>query len=842
MASRLVSTLLPLLAVLLLPSAAARAATSPPSILVWAGDESDPAVQAGLVAAALQGTGRGPGSVVLVRTETDLCGNLTLALADLLIVPNVTSLPAGRYWGEGGPVSPPPSPPSPLPCVLSALPAFIDAGGSWVVAPGQMPSGWFMDFSSLAWSVYSPYEVYSVGPFATAAGQGPYTLGGQSALPVSIATSAVAFPPAGTRTFTPVLPIVDAYNRTAAWGLSVVQPVAASGGGCWILSGLIAPASSLYSAPAVQQALADLVRNCTTATPSATTAAVAPPTLPPCPCAPRGSPSSPVLPRVSTTPDHTHLVYPNGTLHLIVGMDSFRDVTVGLSPTSVARIFSEAAAAGSTTVRLYAWDPSTLPFFDCALDCATAEGVYVLLAVDGHSTDWTDRDALQAHAGAVARVVANETVVLGVDYVNEPYTPDIASMRVNASTNLTLGEKHGLNLTEYKAYGALLGAGSFSTFQNLASGVLPAPDGFGPFVASLNAVWAEWVGWYSDVFAAAAPETLRCVGMNTWEELLPSLYGASGTLGATLTLTCHHAYADTSFGYRNATVIGWVASVLDRIASGMRAQAGQVAVRPIALGETGCSNGEFVSGASSADIWGPPTGPVLDRYAAAAVDAAAHFLSLAHGHSGVTRWQVEDTPFPYAVSGMPWMGKPSPSTTFSFAQQGRFGAYYSAGGAELLLPKPTVTVSRGVRGLVGDLSAAGILVAGWTGTGTFSLADIDAAAANPLSTRVFYSAPGALFVADTDYNDTTALAFSAPPGSGVVGRVVSVLVRWGVGGRGEGGAATTPLCVTVSADALVSLAPASHFVPGEEAPGRGGSDVAGWTSSVVLEGQTWCPP
>ena len=138
-------------------------------------------------------------------------------------------------------------------------------------------------------------------------------------------------------------------------------------------------------------------------------------------------------------------------------------------------------------------------------------------------------------------------------------------------------------------------------------------------------MWAEWVSWYAVALSNAAPDTPLCVGFNTWEDLLPTHY-----IPGALNFDCHHAYADTSFGYANSTVVSWVPTVLDRL------YAGSISLntpRPIMLGETGCSNGEYIDGFLD-------RGNVLDVHSAAAFDVLPQLLSLAHGHSGSLRWQV----------------------------------------------------------------------------------------------------------------------------------------------------------------------------------------------------------
>ena len=299
--------------------------------------------------------------------------------------------------------------------------------------------------------------------------------------------------------------------------------------------------------------------------------------------------------------------------------------------------------------------------------------------MDGHA-DFADGDALRAHAALVAAAVAGESGVLGVDFQNEPYTTDIAALRLNATSRETLAQRFALNLSLLAPFQAALAPGAFSTFPALADGRVPVPPGFEAFFAALSAVWGEWVSWYARAFAAAAPLTQLCVGFNTWPALLPALYGRG------LTFTCSHAYADSPLGYANATAVGWVPTLLDRLAA---AAAANGAPRPILLGETGSSNGQRLA---------PAAPPLLDFCSAAVFDAMPLLLSLARGHAGSTRWAVADVPFVYAAQGMRWLGNVSDAAAAPlYAQQGFFGLAAFDGVAPGGVPKPTAVGARVAR-------------------------------------------------------------------------------------------------------------------------------------------------
>ena len=485
-----------------------------------------------------------------------------------------------------------------------------------------------------------------------------------------------------------------------------------------------------------------------------------------------------------------------------MGADIFRVYAVGLSFSSVGALFRSAAAAGVNAVRLFGWLPGS-PLFQCALDCATAHSTYLLHTIDGHLTDWADGDALAAHAAAVAAAVANETVVAGVDFVNEPYTADIAVLRVSAGSATTFGQAYNVSMDEYKRYEAALAPGAFSTYPALVSGLPPIP-GFEAFAASLDAMWGAYLSLYATAAAASAPLTLTCVGTNHWEGLLPSVRRSTA-------FACAHAYADSGLGYGNATAAAWVPTLLDRLRAGAAASQ-----RPVLLGETGSSNGEALHGALG--------GGLLDVHAAAVFDALPHLLSLAYGHSGALRWAVADVPLVYAVQGMPWLGNHSdPATTAKYAQQGGFGLTMYDGSADGA-PKPTAVALRAVRGLLDELRDAGLLVAPWRGFGALAVGPAPADAANALRWGFAYTAPGALFVGAATHDDGAALAFNASA-------CAVVAVRWGVAA-----AARRSLCVTSSADARAAVN-AAAFAPG--APPAAGTS-GGWTTLDLPQGVEVC--
>ena len=780
--------LLALSALLFLPSACAAAAR----VLVWAPPGTPPTVINCTLTAVLTGSGSDATSVLFVSDAAALETALAATSLEWLVVPSFVSLPLGRYWGVGdnlssvmleGAAPPPPA--------AAALASFLARGGKWLVAPGSRPTGWFNDLppSLFAINVFSPYEVYNHERAFVGELDGVRVV------------SALPFPSVGTAAFSPSTHALDARNRTLAWASSTTRfvsgPFASS---CWVVSGVVDEAA--YGAPSWGRELTGLVATC-----SQPPSPPPPPPPPACPCAPRGSPASPLLPRLSI--NNSFFVRPDGAPFLAIGADIFRDHAVGLSAPSAAALIRTARASGANVIRLYGWSTGT-PEWACALDCATAEGVYLLPTVDGHvSGDYTDLASLRAHALAFASAVVNETVLLGVDGVNEPYTWEVGALRLNASTTMTLAERFHLNLSEYSAFEAALNPGAFSTFPNLVDGVIHPPSpAHAPFLVSLDAMWGAFTReGYADAFAAAAPATPLCIGFNHWEALLPSVHTPGG-----VAFTCSHAYTDSGRGFADAQSAPFVPSLLDRLAANGRAPGARG--RPVLLGETGSSNGA----PATADAMGGR----LNADTAAIVDSLPHLFSLAHAHSGALRWAVTDVPLPYAVQGMPWLGNASdPANTARYASEGRFGVAWWDGVAEGGILKPTAIGLAAIRALLDELLSAGVLAsagAAWSGWG-----DVMLSAAGS-SWDVVYDAPGALIVGAHGGWEGAALAF-APPGAALV------VVRWGVV-RAD----TTRVCLVATRDiAGVRLRPVA-FVAGARVGGGGGA----WVSIDLWRGEEAC--
>ena len=755
---------------------------------------SDPQVSAGLVTAARLALGATT-RLVTAGSEAELCAGLLAADATLFIAPSFQNLPLGLYANNSDTVGGALAAAAPQPCAVNAANTFFQRGGRLLAAPGGWPGGWFVDLPPKLFSlnIFSPYEAYQ-SPNAS--------LAGLEGLNV---TAALAFGQPRNFSLLSAVPAADWRGRPRGLGAAAWLPGGAFSNSCWALSGVAAPAAA-YGEPRLQAALAALVAACASPPPPPP-----PPTPPPCPCAARGSGAAPRLPRLAI--DGTGAwAFPNGTRFLALGVDVFRDESVSLADNAtVGAIFSQVAASGANAVRLYGWDPTTLPggLFDCALDCATAHGVYLLPTIDGHPDAWGDLDALRAHAGAVAAAVAGETAVFALDACNEPYSFSVAALRAGAAPGApTLGAKHNYSGAAYQAFTEFLAPGpGFSTFPALARGLPPPPPALAAFRAGLGAMWAEWARAYASAVAAAAPATPLCVGFNHWEALLPELLAPGGPA-----FFCSHAYADTGGGFANATLVAYVPTVMDRLAAGVAAAGAPP--RPVLLGETGASNGAGAAGRGTAP---------LSLAASAVFNIAPHLLSLARGHGGAFRWAVTDVPFVWAAAGMPWLGNASAGGG-ALVREGRFGLRFFDGtpaGGE----KPCVAALREVRALLNDLSAAGALAPGvaWQGWGRFSTAP-SAAPANQIATRVAYAAPGAYFVGDAEFDDGAALRFTA-------GAAVVVAVRWAVAPGGAGG-----VCVVATGDCAAAVV-ADAFAPG--APPAASSSGA-WRQLDLLAGQRIC--
>ena len=777
------------------------------SVLVWAPPGAfSPSILNGTLSSVLLALPTT--SPTFLTDAPSLCSALLLPTARWLVVPSYASLPLS----SGS-------------CAVPALAAFLDRGRSLLAAAGAWPPAFFPDLPLplLSLNLFSPNAAHSAVGVRVGTREGRLLPGAVNV------TSALAFPARGAAVLSAYLPALDARNRTAAplaasaWLHSASAPNFASS--CWVLSGVLAPAD-FYLTPGYVAELSALVAGCEAA--AAATGALPPP-LPAadaCPCPPRAS--VPPLPRLLRAPNASHFSYSsNASRWLALGSNVFRDAQVGLTLASTADLVAEARSAGCNALRLYGFDFTT-PYLSCALDCATARGMYVLLTVSGHVGDaGGNASALQAHARALALAVANETTIFAVDATNEPYSHDIAAL-VEADGR-SLAQRFNFSDAAYAAYSGALNAGpAFSTFPNLASGTLPPVPGAQAFADNLASMWGVWAGWYTAAFAAHAPATHVCAGFNHWEVLLPGLFSGSGGSGGSggssppLGFACSHAYPDNWAGrLDNATLTSWVPSLLDRLAASARAAH---APHPVLLGETGNSNGLLLE--TSAPALG-----LLDAHASAALDVLPHLLSLAHGHSGALRWAVADVELVYAAQGMPWLGNVSEALG-AYLREGRFGlSTYEPRNLPSLLgrPKPVVHALRAVRGLLDELQAGGVLQAQeWEGWGTLAM-EPDDDARNPLSMRLAYEGAGALVVGAARYTSPGVLQFQSLDSG-----IALVVVRWAAlaaGGQGRG------VCVLATADLAGVRVNAAAFQPG--LPPSNASGTA-WSTVDLLEGETQC--
>lgn len=394
-------------------------------ILTWSPPGTDPIILNGTLSAVLAGTGSSLADVTVASAAADLCAGLETGATEWLVVPSFLTLPLGRYWGPDVAATSRANA-SVDDCAISSLPKYLRRGGKWLAAPGAPPIGWFNDIPAtddFSVNVFSPYEVYqapamsSLAPASAAVAS--CALNTLAALHANV-TSAVAFARDGAAVFTPAIAAVDAAGRTRAWAAaSLAFPSGGGGlfpGSCWVLLGVTAPAE-VYIAPAWQDEVAAMVTACQAKVEGA------PAPSDSCPCPARGSAATPLLPRLSLSEvgacrrgtarhltaslpqDRRHWTFPNGSLWFALGADSFRDSSVGLSLTSISRIFADAAASGASAMRLYQWPVNASdPMWACALDCATASGIYVLPVIDGN-TAWETATDLQAHARFIATQV-----------------------------------------------------------------------------------------------------------------------------------------------------------------------------------------------------------------------------------------------------------------------------------------------------------------------------------------------------------------------------------------------------------------------------------------------------
>lgn len=516
----------------------------------------------------------------------------------------------------------------------------------------------------------------------------------------------------------PMLQAEDLHGRRRGWACStVVHYGGVYRGGCWLISGVTTPEFYL------SQAFADCLTRFVQAVSAGDLVAA---------CAGRNTGlqqvtiplQTPAAPPLRRSPDGHQFFLPDGRPLFLMGCNYIgsldRKFFGGPWLHWLERDFRAAHEAGLNCMRVYGAstlyrDPEKLAALK---ECARRYGIYLLVVVVDH-TDLLTREELQERGKLCAEAFRDETMLLGYDLQNEPYTYKLAAIKDGEQT---LGDRHPLwkRWGEYEQWAGLQMAGNFTSFPGV-NGPLPRNEQWGPVLDATDGIFSDWVRWQVEAIRSVDSTHPITVGYNTVFDCLPA--------NRQLDFISHHAYqapVDLEGVMRNLTTLDRLRSVWPD--------------RPITLGEFGYTNGAIIGGR------------YLDLHTSALGEFLHYLYAFSRGFSGCMKWVLTDHPLELSRQQCSWI---PPDDLSTHIDQGRYGFFYSNGTGEPQ-PKPLVWALRFLREYI---DAGG-------GTGDLQVVP----APTPIGAGYVFRAPRALFAGNTTY-ESPELQFTSA-------EAANLLLRW----------------------------------------------------------------
>lgn len=621
---------------------------------------------------------------------------------------------------------------------------YLEAGGDLVF----LGASGFVHRQSLALPAFSRYEPYALDGIETVD-----TVGGQDIVS-GVETrgsyagwSAVGFTRRAAK-FIPLLAAKDRYGRTRGWACGLLTHYGEYRGSNWLLFGIDTPAfywSDGY-ARALRAALGrmrgdGLWRAAEGEHQKAVAARTRLNTAPPAGF-------------VHASPDGKRLLTPGGKPLFLTGVNYHRGLDQGewgpgaFDDTVFEDDFRKAREAGINCIRL---GPASR-FYDSpeiVRECARKYGIYVIVILN-----WGTQLDYVANAERVARMYADEPMVLGYDLQNEPTAEALAGLTFDGKPSPALALEKGKPQPDaVAAFRAVWPKAwdrevrnSVSTFPGFFE--KPAAAEYTYFRDAMDQTLSQWIARHIEAIRKHDRHHLVSVGYNN----ILAVLGANRQLD----FLTHHVY-EAPYSYESVMIN---LTTMDRLAH-------VFPDKPITLGEFGYSNGLVTN-----------DGRYLDFHTSAVGEMAHYLYALAKGYSGVTKWVLTD--WHWDVIGKAGdLGRPTQ------IYEAYFGMYYYDGHPPgLERAKPIVPAVRFLREYADDGGEGGEIQI--------------VRAANSIGAGYLYRAPNALFVGDGHY-ESAGLEFRAQ-------HPANVMLRW----KG------TELRVMSTADAEITIDPKA-FLPGVSA-------------------------
>jgi len=429
-----------------------------------------------------------------------------------------------------------------------------------------------------------------------------------------------------------------------------------------------------------------------------------------------------------------HFVYPDGRRFFMIGVNfwSSFDTFYGGGPQwdvrRLERDFARMERAGINSIRIHGFNRFALAAqshrLQTFLELCRRHRIYVLAGVGlgKHSYLKDGKDAMQAEAKRLGRLLKDETVILGYDLQNEPYHWEIERSPFDGTT---LAKRFPVPKGGWGDYFQSLKVceGNWSsTFPGL-KGRLPVPEDprLRQTYDNVNATMGTWIGWLVEAIRSEDKSHAITVGYNTIFDCLPA--------NQVLDFVSHHVYeAPESLVHvrRNHTTLDRLRHIWPD--------------RPVSLGEFGYSSGDLING------------KYLDIHTQAVGEITHWLYALAEDYDGAMKWQLCDSTPAYQWRFATWRRKePEPENL----RQRRFGMFWPDGTPEGR-PKPIVHATRFLRDCV-DAGLSG---------GELELREDT----NLIGTGYVYRAKNALFVGGSSYTSAKLSVESELP--------ANVMLRW----------------------------------------------------------------
>ncbi|OHB53930.1 MAG: hypothetical protein A2Y12_12105 [Planctomycetes bacterium GWF2_42_9] len=467
---------------------------------------------------------------------------------------------------------------------------------------------------------------------------------------------------------------------------------------------------------------------------------------------------------VKLSSDGKHFILPNGKKFFALGCNyigSFeRKTEYGERYYNVKRLeqdFKKAKEAGINAFRFWnvRIDQDT-ERFKTIIELARKYQIYLILLPKEHPLQTNEAliDVFERNAS----VAANETIVLGYDFMNEPYITMIGSMKMNGKPSAILQHKvyerysdkyFDKNWVEYaykhrdwpelgkwikgidakNLYAAHSMAKQYIEKFNPASdysclyginGPLPIEPDYKEFFQAVDDTFAYWIYSHQQAIRQIDKKHFFTVGYNTSLAALPC--------NALLDFTSHHIY-QKPFTYED---VKKSVTTFDRLRA-------LWPKKPITIGEFGFTGGTEM-----------PNGSYLGYDAAGVLEMMVYLYSFANDYSGAYLWMISEWPLANMKYNAWWIGPEKQ------VYESQFGMYYYDG-TEYGHPKPIAYATKFFREYIDTHE---------TGRGKFDLVHAD----TPMQAGYVFTDKDALFVGNTKYN-SSQLKFSCE-------KPINVMITW----------------------------------------------------------------